>query len=1185
MSENIRLVVIVLFFLVGGALLWNFQFRETADVPDGVRTTSAPEPKQATRKVDAQYPEDVPKEEASAKKKVTLASQDPGKASKSSSKASPSGKGKLKGKVDMTDGSPVPSDLVITLHYVPDEARYDGAHETAFDDTEADSEKKFEFSDLPMGNFVVFGNSATHTGTFNYRLNNSTRDRVYTLSLYPSTFISGSVVNTSGEALDDAHVFVAGYLSAGNDLKADLYRSRASGVPTDENGAFHMASLQIRAPALQYRLLASAPGFAPTVTDLIATGATGVQIVLSEGATISGHVINQDSGDPVANAPLTASLDYAMAAGETKTDKEGAFTLAGLAAGKINFNVETDNDVITPETSTVELKDQEAINDLIINVRTGAIIRGRLFDTESGLGIAGATINADPERIPTAERKDVVTDAAGNFAMKGLHAGQYQVRYSDVEGYSTNQQWEDRQQVVTALGQTISGIDFELTQGITLSGIIVDEEGNPIPSMAVSGQSPNSNTYDSKRVDENGRFKLAGFKPHTNVNLRPYGSGYAGTTKLIKIEETSVENIELVMGTEATISGKVFDTNGSPVVGQTFYAKARQANSRYEQSRSAAEGAVKFDQLAEGTYDIKHQATEYSYSNSDPILETISISKGQQLEGVRLILEKSALGDMFSISGRIIDDAGAPVPSVSMYSWGAGGRNVRASSDRDGRFTLADLPEGDYQVQFDSNKHMPKSERMTAGTTDSEIVMTRVGKISGKIVQASNQQPVIDFSLFIQNGNRNNGNGPEYRRFHHEEGIFELDGAHPNGTATLLVRATGYADANVTLDGVISGETRSDVLVQLETENIVTGQVVNSRGDGVKNAWVFKGEVPRNSWQRDRAEKITTDGNGRFELAGMARGNQTITAYKNGYAPSEVSVNVNGNNSNVRLELNDGATVSGTVLSAGKAMPNVNLYGNISGDGRNYSDFRGTSDDNGNFEIRGVAEGNGNITANINENGTQRSMNQQIEVVNGMNTEVHFAFEVATSTVEGYVMKSESETAAGQVSLNLDMGGNTESRWTEVGANGHYLFESLPAGTVKLSFYNRSVSGQKMVTGEVGENETLRLDINLYGGTTVYCRVENLPDGNNTGAFLIPAASAGSIPKELTMVEYRELSQLAVAYGQMKDGVVEFLGVEKGAYTVLVVAFPPNTQPTEMASAQGTITVADQSEIEMSVSF
>jgi 5-hydroxyisourate hydrolase-like protein (transthyretin family) len=1191
MSENIRLVVIVLFFVVGGALLWNFQFRTQPATSEPTVEAPVVAKKTAIPKVDADYPDEP--EKSDAKPSSPTAAQEEAIAvnTASTSKSSlPKGRGRIKGKITMTDGAVVPHDLVVSLHYIPDEARYDGSVETVIKELELQGGEKFDFTDLPMGAFVIFGDSASHTGTFNRTLTRSAAanfDREYTLSLYPATYISGTVVNTAGEPVPDAHVFVAGWLSGSTEQQADLHRSRASEVAADENGAFFMSKLQVREPVLQYRLLARAPGYAPEVTDLLATGSSNVQIMLSQGARVAGHVVNQDSGEPVPNAPLVATLDFALAASEVVTDGEGAFTLDGLTPGTLHFNVEAKNQVITPESSSLELREQEVIDDLVIHVRTGAIVAGRIYDAETDNGIVGAQINARPENIPGAERKETFADASGNFSFEGLRGGTYQVEYHNVDGYNQNRQWQDRQQIVTALGQKIDGIDFALSRGLTISGTVLDEDGAPVSGISVSAQSETTNTYDSKRVKEDGRFMVAGFRPNSSVRIRPHGNDYAGKATTIKLEETSVTDVVIPVAPAAKITATLVDSNGLPAAGKNIYAQAQVSGVSIEQGRSNSSGVVTLTGLAEGTYHLKHQISDYFNLNGDPTLETVSVSKSQHLKGLRFVIDETEMADRFTITGTITDDLGAPVSSVQVYAWSNGGGQISGRSDAEGKYTLANVPEGTLQLQYSSSKHAPMNKSFAAGTVDANVVMTRTGSLSGKVVQAGNRQPVVDFSLFLSNNGQIPRQGSTYKRYHHEDGEFTLDGAYANGKVGLMVQAEGFADINMPINGIFGGETLSGVVVLMEMEATVAGQVVDTQGNPVKNAWVFKGRVPGNSWEREQATKVTSDAQGRFELAGLARGNQVISAFKDGFAPGNLDVNISQTSSNIQVVLGDGATVSGSVLLNGNPAPNVQLYGNIGNRSGGYSDFRGETDAAGSFTIRGIPEGKGNVSANIADNGTQRSMNQQIEVAEGMNTEVVFDFKSATSSVEGYLMTSETDTTAGQVQLSISSGSNMEFRHVQVGSDGHYLFEGLPSGRISLRSFSQNTQSQKAITAELGEDEDLRLDIKLYGGTNVLVRVDNVPDQHQSMAILVPEESADHIPEEMNIAEYQTLFQVATGQAQVQDGAGTLTGVEKGSYTVVVIAFPMNTTTSEMVMQMTTetVTVTEQTEITTSVSF
>lgn len=1195
MSENLRMAAIVLVFVVLGAILWGFVSR-TSDEPTVEQIAETPELKHRVAAVPEFDFDDAPDHRAAEQTDVLdhgeideaeVDAEDSTEKS-GSTKRKARGTGKIDGEVTMTDGADIPDDLVVTLHFVPDNARYDGATNTVHATTAVDGEAKFNFEKLPMGQYVLFGQSADYTGTSNRTLSVGGREYTVGLSLYPAASISGSVVNDSGEALSDAHVFVAGYLSGGSDLKADLYRSRASGVSANENGEYVMVNLQVRTPALQYRLLAMAPGYAPKITELYPTAANDVQIVLSEGGNVSGTVVNLATGGTMPNVPISATADFAMATKEMRTDENGAFVFEGLSSGTHHFDVKQENLVVSSESLSLEVSAAQVIDDLLINVQVGAMVAGRVYDSDTDVGVADVTISARPVDIPVAERKETKTDANGYYLIQGMHAGNYRVEYSEIKNYPRDKSWEDRKEVVTALGQRLAGVDFSVAQGLSVSGTVVDTRGDPINQAWVNGSIRNGNTRDSGQSGESGNFSIYGFNPNTTVSLNVSANEFARELKSVKIENESVSGVRIVMDPEGKISGVVVDASGRPLPSVSLYARDKGSNEWGGSSDdSNAQGEFELERLKAGTYFIKPSVNN-SYSSNDPTLETVTLARGQHLEGVRIVWRER--DGSYQISGNVTDDLGDVISGARVFAYGRGaGGQIQGTSGPEGNYVLPNLEEGSYTLNFQSQKHTPQNlQQIEAGSTNASVVMTRTGSITGTIVDGLTGDPVTDFNLLLLNGQYQSHMEQQFKRYHHAEGEFSVDGAYPNQPVSIMVRATGYAETLVPVDGVRSGDTVSNVLVSMAGENTVNGVVVDQRGNRLSGASIFKGPIPRNEYERDRGVKARSDSNGEFTLGGLSRGEIVISAYLKGLSSDTQTVNIGSGNNRVQFVLPEGASVEGVVTVDGVPAPNVSINGNIFNGENGQSGFnlRGTTDEDGRYLIGGLPGGRGSVQANLNQGGENRNMSAQIEVATGMTTEVNFPFESATSSVEGYIMISETEMGSGRVNLTINTGGNTESRFQEVSGDGYYLFESLPAGTVGLQGRGASMQRQKSVSAELGENENIRLDLKMYGGTTIHCLAANPPSGMVVFAAVLRGDTV--VPTELDMGFFQMLGTTMVGQAQVTNGVGTIGGVENGSYLVLMVAYSGTADGVDFSTmrvATTPVVVQDQPELEVEVSF
>jgi hypothetical protein len=249
------------------------------------------------------------------------------------------------------------------------------------------------------------------------------------------------------------------------------------------------------------------------------------------------------------------------------------------------------------------------------------------------------------------------------------------------------------------------------------------------------------------------------------------------------------------------------------------------------------------------------------------------------------------------------------------------------------------------------------------------------------------------------------------------------------------------------------------------------------------------------------------------------------------------------------LVLQEGATVEGFVYYDGKPKKNVRIYASIENDSTQMQ-----TDEKGFYQLKGVGIGSGRLQAGFNQNGENRNVSTTIETAAGMVTEYDFNFKNANSSVEGYIKVAEDKTSKGQVNLSVDTGDTKESRYQEVGSDGHYLFENIPAGSVTLNAYGTSVQSRKAATGDVGEDEILRLDIELYGGSTIHVNLNKIPDGRQI--YFMVLKGEVDMPETFSEATLSDLGRNAVSSGAIQpDGTGTVSMIDPGQYTVVAGAY------------------------------
>ena len=146
---------------------------------------------------------------------------------------------------------------------------------------------------------------------------------------------------------------------------------------------------------------------------------------------------------------------------------------------------------------------------LVLGQTTGSV-EGTVVDRVTGAGIPGASITF---YIRTqAVFAEATTDASGEFRIFSMKPGSYEVRF-EKEGYRFGNKIPAQPYIV---GETPSPvrIRLEMTRMVTLSGRVVDPDGNPMSQGEVN--SSTATPCQSKRM---ARSRIRNWSPDRTPSL------------------------------------------------------------------------------------------------------------------------------------------------------------------------------------------------------------------------------------------------------------------------------------------------------------------------------------------------------------------------------------------------------------------------------------------------------------------------------------------------------------------------------------------------------------------------------------------------------------------------------------------------------------------------------------------
>lgn len=330
------------------------------------------------------------------------------------------------------------------------------------------------------------------------------------------------------------------------------------------------------------------------------------------------------------------------------------------------------------------------------------------------------------------------TDQDGNYRISNIPPGTYQVT-PDAPAFVVSLRSGNGLAIVSE-GDSVDGIDFDLTKGGVITGRVTNSEGQPLIEQEINLQPVEytkevrtlswGNYINGSQTDDRGVYRSFGLRQGKyRVSVGPSRRGgavrqtfYPGVIDVAKagiVEVTEggeVKNVDIAVETNDTsetftVSGRIVDgVTGEPVPFLPVYVTRMKGN--YSEGSSGAssankDGQFKIEKLPAGNYAVEVEQTPSGDVRSDRVSFDIT---DRDVEGLLIKTYKGA-----SVSGQVLFE-GDDKPNrdrlvrmvVEVYvetSAGSYGRGVQAGPDLS--FRIGGLREGTANFRVSANQAGP----------------------------------------------------------------------------------------------------------------------------------------------------------------------------------------------------------------------------------------------------------------------------------------------------------------------------------------------------------------------------------------------------------------------------------------------------------------------------------------------
>jgi hypothetical protein len=350
---------------------------------------------------------------------------------------------------------------------------------------------------------------------------------------------------------------------------------------------------------------------------------TSINLALTPGLTIGGSVRRGDTNALVPSFSVslyTASSGTQSIGGQSTGSggQAGLFTLPAVPPGTyfVKSNGQSSSGLINQvwkpgngvtgitcggscnpsELGTAIVLTSTSVTNIDFVLAPGGSITGQVTSTTSGLPISGVSVQVYDVNNPNSQLSSIATDGSGNYTLGGLATGSYYVRaqgtgnfigevYNNVTCSNCNLSSAGGTAIPVTAGSVATGINFSLASGGTITGTVVNSNGNtPLQGISVQLSTATNNNAGSIQTNASGVFTIAGLPAGTYYAKTTNSQGFIdkifdnivcqtcfsssanGTPIVLAVGETKQANFSLTLGRR--VSGRVTDSaTNAPISG------------------------------------------------------------------------------------------------------------------------------------------------------------------------------------------------------------------------------------------------------------------------------------------------------------------------------------------------------------------------------------------------------------------------------------------------------------------------------------------------------------------------------------------------------------------------------------------------------------------------------------------
>ena len=435
--------------------------------------------------------------------------------------------------------------------------------------------------------------------------------------------LSGKVKDDQGLPIEGALVRWTAVAEDPNDWGIRWRLRSATPTITDGKGEFRIPNVETGALVVQVTSDRYLPWSTKDVKGEEAKSSE-LDVRLKLGAAIAGQVLGADN-KPVSSATITCNFmgkneddgdPFSNDRGQATSDSAGNFRVEGLAAGSYEVQAKAtgaapSEPVVIPAggasvtlrlsqaytiTGTVRFKSGAGVADVEVN-----LIRNVEVPGEDGKGT----------HTEQRELQDTRTGSAGEFELKDVPAGTYDLKIA--LGWGGSPRPNIVPKTVTGIEAGRQNVVIEVDQGLTITGSVYGEGGQPATGGWIWGQKQegnNSGEYVNAQIQPDGTFELTGLQQAKySVTFSIDGGGQKS-----RVLEAGAKDVRVEFGGGGSIKVHVLKEDGTAAAAIWVSANGDQGGGS---GTTDEDGRTEIKGLGEGSYTVHAFAQDGTSAQQD----------------------------------------------------------------------------------------------------------------------------------------------------------------------------------------------------------------------------------------------------------------------------------------------------------------------------------------------------------------------------------------------------------------------------------------------------------------------------------------------------------------------------------------------------------------------------------------